>query len=103
MTIPMTVRIVSACLVACGVAAGSARAQDASATDDVQQGHRLAIIICSNCHVAQRTTTNADSLGTFLANTHRDISHPEGMPNPQLLDFQIKQVSAYLLSLRKQP
>jgi hypothetical protein len=43
------------------------------------------------------------SLRTFLTSTHRDISHPEGMPNPQLLDFQIKQVSAYLLSLRKQP
>jgi hypothetical protein len=26
---------------------------------------------------------------------------PEGMPNPQLLDFQIEQVPAYLLSLRK--
>ena len=124
MTVPMTVRIVSAWLVAFGVAAGSAHAQDASATDDVQQGHRLAIIICANCHIAardqpfepilrppappfesiaQRGTTNADSLRTFLTNTHRDISNPEGMPNPQLLDFQIKQVSAYLLSLRKQP
>lgn len=96
----------------------------ASVTDDVQQGKRLAMLICSNCHIvardqpfepilrppassfefiAQRSTINNDSVRTFLTTTHRDISNPEGMPNPQLLDYQIKQVAAYLLSLRKQP
>jgi hypothetical protein len=39
----------------------------------------------------------------FLATTHRDISNPEGMPNARLLDRQIRQVAADLLSLRKQP
>jgi mono/diheme cytochrome c family protein len=120
---PMKIRIASASLVALGIV-GSACAQEASVADDVQQGHRLAIIICANCHIAardqpfepilrppapsfesivQRSTVNADSVGTFLTTTHRDISTPGGMPNPQLLDFQIKQVAAYLLSLRKQP
>ena len=119
----MAIRIASAWLIAFGVVAGSAWAQEAG-TDDVQQGHRLAILICANCHIAakdqpfepilrppapsfesiaQRSTISADSVRTFLTSTHRDISAPEGMPNPQLLDFQIKQMAAYLLSLRKQP
>ena len=38
---------------------------------------------------------------TFMTTTHRDISNPSGMPNPELLDFQLTQVAAYLLSLRK--
>lgn len=120
----MIARIASAWLVAFGVVAVSAWAQEASVTDDVQQGKRLAMLICSNCHIvardqpfepilrppassfesiAQRSTINNDSVRTFLTTTHRDISNPEGMPNPQLLDYQIKQVAAYLLSLRKQP
>ena len=105
-----------------GVMAGAAFAQAPGTDDDVQQGHRLAVIICANCHVAapdqpfapilrppapsfeelaQRSSMSADFLRSFLTSTHRDISKPEGMANPQLLDFQIRQVSAYLLSLRK--
>jgi hypothetical protein len=38
-----------------------------------------------------------------LNTTHKDIGNPKGMPNPQLLDYQIEQVAAYLLSLRKHP
>jgi hypothetical protein len=37
----------------------------------------------------------------FLTITHRNISNPAGMPNPELLDFQTRQLVAYLLSLRK--
>ncbi|WP_213771851.1 hypothetical protein [Bradyrhizobium sp. dw_78] len=101
----------------------AARAQQAdSASDDVQNGHHLAAIICSNCHVAgpdqlvdpilrppapsfesiaRRGTTNADTLEKFLTTTHSDISNSAGMPNPELLDFQVRQVVAYLLSLRQ--
>jgi mono/diheme cytochrome c family protein len=101
----------------------TAQAQQASsAADDVEKGRYLAGLICSICHVvgpdqlvepilrppaqsfetiAQRGTTGADSIRTFLTTTHRDISNPAGMPNPELLDFQIRQVGAYLLSLRK--
>jgi hypothetical protein len=46
---------------------------------------------------------NAGSMGTFLTTTHRDISNPTGMPNPQLLDYQIERVTAYLLSLQNNP
>jgi mono/diheme cytochrome c family protein len=90
--------------------------------DEVARGHHLATLICSACHVAapdqnfepilrppappfvsiaQRSNVTADFLRTFLATTHRDISSPNGMPNPQLLDYQIKEISAYILSLRK--
>ena len=100
-----------------------AQAQPASgAADDLQNGRYLADLICSICHVAgpdqsaepvlrppapsfeaiaRRSTTTADSIRTFLATTHRDISNPGGMPNPELLDFQIRQLETYLLSLRE--
>jgi mono/diheme cytochrome c family protein len=102
-------------------AAWTARAQQPTATDDVQQGRRLADLICSNCHVAapdqrvppylqppapsfesiaQRSTANAGDVRMFLASAHQDVAKPEGVPNPQLLDFQIEQVTAYLMSLR---
>ena len=42
-----------------------------------------------------------DALKTFLQTTHRDVKEPKGMSNPQLMDFQIKAVAAYVLSLRK--
>ena len=120
----MTVQIVSAWLVAFSVVAGSARSQEGNVSDDVQQGRRLAMLICSNCHIvardqpfepilrppapsfesiAQRSASNMESVQAFLATTHRDISNPKGMPDTRLLDGQIKQVAAYLLSLRKQP
>jgi mono/diheme cytochrome c family protein len=120
----MTVRfavIASACLVSClalGVLGGAAGAQE----DDVAKGHHLATLICSACHVAapdqdfepilrppappfasiaQRSNVTADFLSTFLTTTHRDITNPNGMPNPLLLDYQVKEISAYILSLRK--
>jgi hypothetical protein len=116
----MTMRFVSAWLLAFCVVGGSARAQDAG-TDDVQQGHRLATLVCSAYHVAaadqpfepilrppapsfesiaQRGSITSDSVQAFLTATHRDIGNPQGMPNPQLLDYQVKQLAAYLLSLR---
>jgi mono/diheme cytochrome c family protein len=116
----MTVRFVSAWLVAFCAVGGSARAQD-TGTDDVQQGHRLATLVCSACHVAaadqpfepilrppapsfesiaRRGSITSDSVQAFLTTTHRDVGNPQGMPNPQLLDYQVKQLAAYLLSLR---
>jgi mono/diheme cytochrome c family protein len=104
-------------------ALATAQAQQASGgADDLQNGRYLADLICSICHVAgpdqsvqpvlrppapsfesiaRRSTTSGDSIRTFLTTTHRDISNPAGMPNPELLDFQIRQVETYLLSLRK--
>lgn len=118
----MLTRIALACLVALCLAAGPAGSQNAGSQEDVRQGHDLAVKICSYCHVAALDQANEpilqppapsfesiaqrktlDLAQTFLTTTHRDISNPKGMPNPQLLDFQVKQVAAYLLSLRKQP
>jgi mono/diheme cytochrome c family protein len=118
-------RLFLACLavVACSALAAAQSPQATSFSSyDVENGRQLAALICSNCHVAgpdqlvepipqppapsfesiaQRSTISSDTIRTFLATTHRDISNPAGMPNPQLLDFQIRQVAAYLLSLRK--
>jgi len=98
--------------------------QESVNSDDVQAGHKLALLVCANCHVAapdqpnnpilrppaqpfasivQRKSVTADWLQNYMKTTHRGLDNPNGMPNPQLLDFQIKQVSAYLLSLRKNP
>ena len=102
----------------------AARSQEAGPPETVQQGRQVAETVCSNCHVvapdqqfapilrppappfetlAQRSTMTAEWLRTFLTTTHRDISNTRGMPNPQLIDSHIAQVSAYVLSLRKQP
>ncbi len=124
MTIRGTNRGAPILLAAFCVLASPSWSQDSSAADDVQQGHRLANLVCSNCHmatpdqafepvlrppaasfasIAQRNTVTAESIRKLLATTHRDIGSPNGMPDPQLLDFQIRQVTAYLLTLRKQP
>ncbi len=100
-----------------------ALAQDNSFTAaEVIAGHALAIRVCAVCHLAapdqrarpmlkppappfakimKRRDITVDSLRTFLATTHRGLDEPNGMPNPSLADFQIKQAVAYLLSLRK--
>jgi hypothetical protein len=39
--------------------------------------------------------------GGFHEKTHRGLDEPNGMPNPSLADYQIKQVVAYLISLQK--
>jgi len=98
----------------------SAWAQDNAA--DVSAGHSLATKVCAVCHVAapdqrtqpmlqppavpfatimQRPDVTAGSLRTFMATTHRGLDKPNGMPDPDLADYQVKQVVAYLLSLRK--
>ena len=90
--------------------------------EDVQKGHFLAIRICGVCHLAasdqpaepimkppapsfasivQHKTFDAESLTHFLTTTHRGLDNPQGMPNPDFMDYQIKQVVAYFLSLYK--
>jgi Ca2+-binding EF-hand superfamily protein/mono/diheme cytochrome c family protein len=102
----------------------AAQSQEIAVPENVQPGRRLADLVCSNCHVvasnqsfspilqppapsfdtlAQRSSMNADWLRRFLTTTHRDTSNSAGMPNPELIDSQIEQVTAYLLSLRNQP
>ena len=90
--------------------------------EDVQKGHALAIKVCAVCHVAapdqpsqplltppapsfasivRRKTFDAESLTHFLATTHRGLDNPKGMPNLELVDYQIKEIVAYFLSLYK--
>lgn len=113
---------ISTWLVALWIGVCSASGQEATSTDDLRKGHQLAIMVCAFCHVAapdqarmpildppatsfesiaQRTDINAEWLENFISTTHRGLDNPSGMPNPSLLDNQIKQVTAYLLSLRK--
>ena len=103
---------------------GPALAQQAQTLDpdEVQKGHRLAVTICAICHVAapdqrfppelaspapsfasivRRKEFNADWLSHFMTTTHRGLDTPAGMPNPELMDYQIKEIVAYMLSLRK--
>jgi mono/diheme cytochrome c family protein len=88
--------------------------------EDVQKGHDLAISICAICHVVapdqphqpimrppapsfasivRQKTFDAESLTHFMKTTHRGLDNPLGMPNPDLMDYQIKQIVAYFLSL----
>jgi mono/diheme cytochrome c family protein len=112
-----------ACLTALYLLADSSSAQEGPSSDDVKKGRDLALLVCSNCHVvardqpfepilqppaasfesiAQRSSISLDSVQSFVSTTHRGLNNPKAMPNPQLLDYQVKQVAAYLLSLRKQ-
>jgi cytochrome c1 len=115
-------RIASTLLVVFWTGVCSAWGQQGSTADDVRKGHYLAVMICSTCHVAapdqphmpilqppapslesiaQRKDLNGDSLENFMNTTHRGLDSPKGMPNPDLADYQVKQVVAYILSLRK--
>ena len=35
-----------------------------------------------------------------MITTHRGLDNPAGMPNPELMDYQIKEIVAYMASLR---
>ena len=113
-------------LVALTIAASTACAEEAgvAGAEDVREGRRVALLVCSTCHVvepgqpygpalepaatsfqaiAQRSDIDAAYLRTFLTTTHSSVSNLRAMPNPQLIDAYVRQVTAYLLSLRKRP
>jgi cytochrome c1 len=115
-------RIASAWFFFFWMTACSAWGQAVNAADEASKGRHLAIMLCTTCHVvapnqpyaptlsppapsfesiAQRAETNSESLRRFLTTTYQGLDNPKGMPNPVLADFQIKAISAYLLSLRK--
>jgi mono/diheme cytochrome c family protein len=100
----------------------SIRGQQGATPDAVSRGHHLAVEVCSICHlaapdqehlpllrppappfevIAQRKDVDVDYLRKFLTTTHRDLKTDKGMPNPLLADFQVSEVTAYILSLRK--
>jgi mono/diheme cytochrome c family protein len=102
----------------------SSHAQQSTESDDIRAGRALALKVCTACHVvlpdqgsepilqpparpfrsiARKPGTTAESLRSFLAGPHRTFGNARNMPNPELTDAQIAQVSAFLLSLRDQP
>ena len=119
-------RTVLTALVLAALAAGAAFAQvgnaAGNAADEVRKGHQLAALLCANCHVAApdqpfppilnppapsfasivaRKDFDAEAVAKFITTTHRGLDNPNGMPNPYLVDYQVKEIVAYLLSLRR--
>jgi mono/diheme cytochrome c family protein len=105
-----------------GLTTGAAWSQTGNGTDDVSKGHYLAVMVCSVCHIAapdqavkpllkppgppfqsiaQRPGLTTDALEKFITTAHRGLDKPKGMPNPDLAAYQVKEVAAYIMSLRK--
>ncbi len=104
--------------------AGAAQAQQTpSPAKQIAEGHDLALMLCSICHIAasdQNGTPMVSSPGppfstiansptvspavlrSFLLTTHSTTNPPFTMPNPHLSDRQLNAVIAYILSLRGQ-
>jgi len=91
------------------------------AMDQVAEGRAFALTVCSACHVvakdqaqrpillqpgpnfvdvAQRPDLTEEGLRKFLS-THAETMGRSGrMPNPDLVDYQIDKIVAYIMSLR---
>jgi len=104
--------------------AGTAQAQTTSPQAKLlEEGHRLALTLCSVCHVAaadqdmppighdpgppfrdiaNRPEITPAALRTFLQIAHSSTFPPFTMPNPHLSDRQIDAMIAYILSMREQ-
>jgi mono/diheme cytochrome c family protein len=108
-----------ATMVLAGAASHAAVADDA---DKIANGHQLALMICSACHIAapdQRTPpiltqpppsleslanrpgVDAASVQKFLLTIHLSMANGKDMPNPQLTEDQAHDIAFYLMSLRK--
>lgn len=87
----------------------------------IREGHRLALQICSACHIvgsdqqsapilrrpgplfaeiARRRDVSPRSIRAFLQTRHVGTTPPSEMPNPQLLDEQADAIASYLASLK---
>jgi mono/diheme cytochrome c family protein len=101
------------------------RNRQTSATSDqagrIEEGHRLALELCSVCHVvapdqvstpvlrnpgppfhdiANRPDTTCASLRMMLTTGHSSGTPPFSMPNPHLTERQLRDVVGYILSMR---
>jgi len=85
------------------------------------EGHRLALKLCSACHIvasdqseapllrdpapsfptiANGTDVSANALQNFLLTIHRTLANGSKMPNPALTDDQAIDIAAYIMTLR---
>lgn len=88
---------------------------------DADDGERVALIVCSSCHVvsptqdvkpvlqppaasfrsiANKADTTEASLRHFIGTTHKGILPPDQMPNPELSDEQLANVVRFIMTLR---
>jgi mono/diheme cytochrome c family protein len=98
-----------------------ASADDQKTADLVQAGHSFALKVCWACHVtgkdqvatpilsdpapsfleiAQRPNLNEAALRKFLSTHNATMGTNSKMPNPRLVDYQIDEIVAYLISLK---
>lgn len=91
------------------------------AEDEISAGRAFALRVCSACHVvaenqrfapilkppapsffviARRADLSEGFLREFLSVPHGNKGKSSKMPNPQLVQYQIDEVVAYLLSLK---
>jgi mono/diheme cytochrome c family protein len=109
--------LVAAAIILMGMgtaAAAQTPARAGAPVSDVSAGRRLAHALCTNCHVVDAgksapALTPAPSF-PWIAKRHGatetsvtvwlSTSHPR-MPNILLSDTEIRQLSAYIISLRK--
>lgn len=97
---------------------------DTAPKDQVAAGHAFALAVCAACHVVGKDQTEAPilrppapsfesiaqgsalseaGLHHFLTLHGQMIGRSGHMPNPQLADYQIDEVIAYILSLKAKP
>lgn len=90
-------------------------------SDLVAAGHSFAQRVCGACHVvtpqsrelpilsppgpsfvalAQRPLLTEQALREFLASNHGTMGRHEAMPNPRLVDYQIDEIVAFMMSLK---
>lgn len=95
--------------------------QDKAQQDQIASGRAFALKVCWVCHVvakdqtelpvlskpapsfldiAQRPDLTAEALRKFLSTHNETMGKGGQMPNPRLVDYQIDEVVAYIVSLR---
>lgn len=98
--------------------AAAAAAQE-KPTDLAATGRDFALKVCGNCHVVEKGQTpilkppapsfssiverrsfDAAQLRQFLSTPHGNLGPARKMPNPELADFEIDKVAAYLAQLK---
>ncbi len=87
----------------------------------IAAGHELALSVCGACHVVTQDQSDSpilrnpapsfvsivnqpafsvDVFRQYLGSKHPNLGPHETMPNPELVDYQIDEIVAYVLSLK---